>query len=86
MNDLDQWRAEVEARLAALEAKGARGRQARPLLISAEGVCGLDPDRDSAECPDASLYRRKQGCKGTACKQMATDYSHTRYVERKGAP
>lgn len=82
MSDLDQWRAEVEARLKALEAVKARGRQARKILVSEEGICGLDPERYSATCPDANLYRHRQGCRGTACKNKATAYYKSRRVER----
>jgi hypothetical protein len=71
---------DIETRVAALEARvesleGERpGRRRQPIVVSAEGVCGLDPQRDSATCPDASIYRRQKGCKGTACQQAASDY------------
>jgi hypothetical protein len=72
--------ADVELRLAALEQrvetleKGRPGRRGKPILVSVEGVCGVDPTRDSSTCDDASLYRRQKGCQGTACKQASSDY------------
>lgn len=63
----------IEARLDALE--GHRpGRKALPIVVSKEGVCGVDPDRDSATCPNASMWRRQKGCLGTACAAQATAY------------
>jgi hypothetical protein len=68
----------LEQRIEALE--GARpGRKRRPILVSIDGVCGLDPTRDSKTCPDANLYRRNQGCQGTACLVRAAEY----YQERR---
>jgi hypothetical protein len=65
--------ARLEARVDALEA-ARPGRKGKPIIVSAEGVCGIDPERDSATCPDASLWRRQRGCKGTACVREATEY------------
>jgi hypothetical protein len=73
---------QLEKRVEALE-KTRSGRKGRPILISAEGVCGLDPDRDSVTCPDATLYRRNQGCMGTACMAKASKYYSDR---RAGKP
>lgn len=70
----------IEARFAALEARietleGERpGRKRLPIVVKVDDVCGIDPERDSASCDDASLYRRQQGCKGTACKREASEY------------
>jgi hypothetical protein len=50
------------------------GRKRKPILVSIEGVCGIDPARDSETCPDATLYRRQKGCKGHACLAKASDY------------
>lgn len=72
--------AALEARVEALE-KGRSGRKAKPILVSAENVCALDPTRDSAECPDASLYRRNQGCLGKACFAASSQY----YKDRRKA-
>lgn len=79
--DLVERVAALEARIALLEKlqeprKG--GRPGKKLVVQAEGVCGLDPDRDSSTCPDASLYRRRQGCGGTACVNASSTY----YKER----
>lgn len=70
----------LEARVKALEARvdsleGKRSaRRVLPILVSAEGVCGVDPERKSTTCPDASLYRRRKGCLGVACQQAAAEY------------
>jgi len=75
---------DVEARLSTLEAKvealesGRSGRKALPILVKAEGICGVDPAGDSAICPHASLYRRQQGCLGNACKDKSSQY-YARY-------
>jgi hypothetical protein len=54
------------------------GRKAKPMIIRDVGICGLDPDIDSADCPDASVYRYQQGCRGTGCvsanRQYYSDY------------
>lgn len=80
-DDLADRLAKLEARVATLETlqqprKG--GRPSKKLVVKAEGVCGLDPDRDSSTCPDASLYRRRQGCGGMACVTASSTY----YKER----
>jgi hypothetical protein len=64
----------LTARLNQMENKRKGGRPSKKLLVKAEGVCGLDPERDSASCPDASLYRRRQGCGGEACRRISADY------------
>ena len=72
--------ADLEARFAALEARVAKlegertGRKGRPVLISMEGVCALDPQRESSTCPDANPYRRQQGCQGDACVRLTSEY------------
>ena len=66
------------------EAQASRpGRKAKKLLVSEAGVCGIDPTRDSATCPDASLYRRQKGCKGTACVGLASEYYKNYRQEKK---
>lgn len=65
--------ASLEKRVAFLEGKRP-GRKPKPIVVSEDGVCGVDPARDSTTCPDASLYRRQKGCQGTACKQLSHDY------------
>jgi len=50
------------------------GRRAKKIVVSERGVCGVDPTRDAATCPDASLYRRQLGCLGTACVGLASEY------------
>ena len=72
----------LERRVAALE-EGRPGRKARPLLVSAEGICGIDPSSDSEVCPFASLYRRNQGCQGDACKRVAAAYYKTRRIAKR---
>jgi len=46
----------------------------RPVKASAINICALDETRDSAECPDATVYRHQQGCRGVACVRRYTDY------------
>jgi hypothetical protein len=57
-----------------LEQRKKGGRKSKQILVSAEGVCGVDPERDSSTCPDAGVYRRQQGCLGAACKAKASEY------------
>jgi hypothetical protein len=70
----------LELRVASLEAEVEALKQERPgrkpkhILVSIEGVCGIDPERDSTTCPDATLYRRQKGCKGHACLAKASEY------------
>ena len=78
-SDLAGRVAALEARLDTLENKRKGGRPSKKLVVQAEGVCGLDPERDSSTCPDASLYRRRQGCGGVACAQTSSTY----YKDRK---
>ena len=78
----------VETRLASLEARVESleahrpGRKALPIVISQEGVCGVDPESDSASCPHASLWRRQKGCQGTSCVNVAAEY-YADYRSRK---
>jgi hypothetical protein len=71
--DLETRLATLEARVDYLE-KGRSGRKPKPILLSAEGFCGVEPASDSAVCPHASLYRRQQGCQGVACTQKSSEY------------
>lgn len=73
MTDTEVRLAALEHRVEALE-KGRSGRRGKPILVSIEGVCGVDPKIDSSLCPDASLYRRQKGCQGTACVEKAAEY------------
>jgi hypothetical protein len=51
------------------------GRKATPMVAPDQpGVCGLDPECNSAECESASVYRYQQGCRGTACVQANSEY------------
>lgn len=74
----------VEARFASLEArietleKERPGRKPLPIVVSEEHVCGIDPERDSTTCPDASLYRRQKGCKGDRCVAISKNYYDNR--------
>jgi len=49
------------------------------LAIRQRDVCALDPSRDSATCPDASIYRYQSGCHGKACRLK----QHNAYERRK---
>ena len=76
--DLAARVAALEARLDVLESKRKGGRPPRKILVKAEGICGVEPAIDSATCPYASLYRRRQGCQGAACARASSTY----YKER----
>jgi hypothetical protein len=69
----------LEARLDKIEKERKGGRPAKPILVKSEGVCGVEPGIDSATCPYATLYRRRQGCEGLACQRASAEY----YRERK---
>lgn len=73
----------LEQQVAALM-KGRPGRKALPVLVKEEGVCGIDPDSDSATCPHSSLYRHQMGCQGIACVTKSSDY-YKNYKSRKKA-
>lgn len=69
---------QLRERVTGLEAEVEGLRQKRrglPILRPHEpGVCGVDPDSDSAECPHAGVYRHQKGCRGTACVEKTTAY------------
>jgi hypothetical protein len=71
--DLTLRVAALEERVESLE-KGRSGRRSKPILVSLEGICGVDPKRESSSCPDASLYRRQKGCLGDGCMRKAAEY------------
>jgi hypothetical protein len=71
--DLTLRVAALEERMDHME-KGLSGRRGLPILVSLDGICGVDPKRDSTICPDASLYRRQKGCMGDACKAKSAKY------------
>lgn len=71
----------LEDRVAALEGERP-GRKALPILVSEQGVCGVDPESDSTTCPHASLYRRRKGCLGAGCMQKSSEY----YEGYRGRP
>ncbi len=65
--DLAQRVTALEQRVQTLESNRP-GRKAKPMLVlKQKGVCSLDPTRDSATCPDSSIFRYQSGCHGTAC-------------------
>lgn len=71
---------ELDQRVTALEEqvtfllKSRPGRQLKPIVVSEAGICGIDPERDSHNCPDSSLWRRSKGCKGYSCLQISSQY------------
>jgi hypothetical protein len=79
MSDYER-RADQEARIKRLEAQVENlsstrpGRKRMPIVVSHQGVCGVDPKMDSAACPYASVYRRQQGCLGDACMRASSTY------------
>ena len=64
----------LTARLNKLENKRKGGRKPKPIQVQAVDVCGIDPNRDSSTCPDASLYYRRLGCAGVACMRESSEY------------
>lgn len=71
----------LEQRVSFLE-KERPGRRMRPNVTSQPGVCGINPDCDSKECADASIYRYQQGCQGERCVQINRDY-YAQYRAKK---
>lgn len=59
------------------------GRKMKPNVESKPGVCGINPDCNSAECEDASIYRYQQGCQGTKCVKINRDYYADYRAKRK---
>ena len=64
--------AELTERIEHLESSRP-GRKALP-MTPIEGLCAVEPGRDPSTCPNASLYRRQQGCTGVGCKLAASKY------------
>jgi hypothetical protein len=58
-------------------------RKGLPILVKEDKVCGVDPERDSTSCPDASLYRHQQGCRGTMCVVKSREYYSEYRASRK---
>lgn len=82
-DDLRAQVANLAARVATLEKKRP-GRKALPIVVSEEGVCGVDPETDSSVCPHASLYRRQKGCKGLRCVEISDEYYAARRKAARG--
>ena len=82
MSTMEVRMARLEERVATLEG-GRPGRKPLPIVVSEEGVCGVDPERDSATCGDASLYRHQKGCKGDKCVKITTEYYDTYRRQQK---
>lgn len=78
---LEQRVAGLEQKISLLE-KERPGRRIKPNMIKQKGVCGLDPTRDSATCPDASIYRHQNNCRGTLCEKINADY-YQKYRAKK---
>lgn len=72
VRDLRQQVEEMSERIARLEGKSRR--EAKVPLVKETGVCGLNPEIDSAVCPNATVYRHQQGCMGTACTEVNRRY------------
>lgn len=81
--------ATLAERVAALErqvdflSKERPGRKMKPNLKSSPHLCGIQPGRDSATCPDASIYRYQQGCQGDKCVKINHDYYADYRAKRK---
>lgn len=72
----------LEQRVASLE-KERPGRRLKPNVTSQPGVCGINPDCDSKDCADASIYRYQQGCLGEKCVKINRDYYADYRAKRK---
>lgn len=71
--DFEARLANLEARVAALEPKP------EVWAVSAPGVC-IRGYPDSSACTEASLFRRRKGCDGEACKAKSSEYYRNRRV------
>lgn len=80
---LEQRIEELESRLTQLESRRP-GRPAMPIQVSEEGVCGLNPECDSTECENASIYRFQKGCRGWACTRINREYYATYRAQKRG--
>lgn len=74
---------DLDTRLAVLEGQRP-GRKRKPIVVSQQGTCGVDPALDSTSCPHASIYYRRQGCLGTACVALNKSYYHNRREKLRG--
>lgn len=72
-SDLEHRIRRMEDQIEALQSSRP-GRKKLPIVVSHEGLCGVDPDSNSATCPHASVYRRQQGCMGDACLRASSEY------------
>lgn len=76
----------VEQRINLLESERP-GRKPKPLLVIRQrGVCAIDPNRDSATCPEASIYRYQSGCHGDACRLKQHEAYERRKINGEAAP
>ena len=71
----------LNVRITAMEARKAR--KPKTLQVSEAGTCGLNPEINSAVCPNSSLYRFQQGCLGTACVEKNRQYYADRRAKKK---
>lgn len=71
---------DFEARLASLEAR-VEALEPKPVEVRT-GVCAMGVP-DSSACTEASLYRRRKGCDGEACRLKSSEYykGYRRVVE-----
>jgi hypothetical protein len=89
LSSLQQELSDLHGKYTALEAqveflmKERPGRKMKPNVVSKQGVCGINPDCNSAECPDASIYRYQQGCQGELCVKINRDYYAEYRAKRK---
>lgn len=75
--------AKVETLEARMDEIKRPGPPAKKLLSTEVGVCGLDPDCDSAMCTEGNLYRHQQGCRGTKCVAENQAYYRAYRAEKK---
>lgn len=70
---LEERVAYLEQKVIDLE-KDRPGRRKKPIAVSQAHVCGVTPGIDATQCPDGSIYRYQQGCRGDKCVQINHDY------------
>lgn len=71
----------LEEKLEALQTKPKKSRQ---ILVHKAGICGRDPEIDSAHCEKASLYSYQSGCLGLACSSKNREYYREYRSKMKG--
>ena len=82
--ELEQTVEDLKSRTELLEQRNRAGRKPKPLLSTDAGTCGIDPESDDKACPNASVYRYQQGCRGASCVDVNQTYYAQYREKRKG--